>query len=130
MTTWLIAPPGTRIGEPGWFRPPRRLTLAWGIDGTMPPYAVQRNGVLLCTGVAPDYPAWSILPKCLLSRRDDGEHEWPFYDPGLGVCGWCGQAARRCPECLTLAGLHHDPGCTQPCEACHDARNHTRWHRG
>jgi len=101
VTTWLIAPPGTRIGEPGWMRPWPGLMLLWERNGVVvaPPYAVQRNGVMLCTGLPLRGCAeWAELPEC--------------------------------PECLTLAGLHHDPGCTQPCEACHDARNHTRWHRG
>lgn len=51
MTTWLIAPPGTRIGEPGWYRPPPGTVLRWDVNGERPPYAVQRNGVLLSTGL-------------------------------------------------------------------------------
>lgn len=56
MTTWLVAPPGTRIGEPGWRKPWRGLTLTWDINGERPPLAVQRNGVLMSTGLPTPEP--------------------------------------------------------------------------
>jgi hypothetical protein len=51
MTTWLVAPPGTAIGEPGWREPWPGLTLSWSIGGEMPALAVQRDGVLMSTGL-------------------------------------------------------------------------------
>jgi hypothetical protein len=75
----------------------------------------------------------SILPKCPKSELASGEHELGFYDPTRGTCSWCGQAAARCPECGTLAGLHHDPACTRPCGPCEDRlrplRAPWRWFR-
>jgi hypothetical protein len=120
MTTWLIAPPGTRIGYPGWFRPPPGLVLHWDVNGQIPPFAVSRNSVLLSSGIplAVVWPEWSVLPKCPCSQLPTGEHELSFYDTVQGKCSWCDQTAVRCPECLVLLGLHHDPGCSHPCEAC------------
>ena len=50
MTHFLIAPPGTPIGAPGWYEPPPGLVLRWDIRGTRPAFAVQRDGVLMATG--------------------------------------------------------------------------------
>jgi hypothetical protein len=48
--TYLIAAPGTRVGDPGWHKIPPGLVLRWDAKGTMPAFAVQRDGVLLATG--------------------------------------------------------------------------------
>lgn len=53
---WLVAPPGTRLDEPGWREPWPGLTLRWGINGERPPLAVQRDGVLVATGLP--FPPW------------------------------------------------------------------------
>jgi hypothetical protein len=39
---WLIAPPGTRIGEPGWQPMPPGITLSWDAYGGHPDIAVQQ----------------------------------------------------------------------------------------
>lgn len=64
--TILVAPPGTRIGEPGWRSPYPGETFSWDINGEMPHMAVQRDGVLLATGI----PA-------AISAEPDGEQEEP-----------------------------------------------------
>jgi hypothetical protein len=51
MTTYLIAPPGTPPGEPGWHKPPDGLLLSWSLVSDGPPVAVQRDGVLVATGI-------------------------------------------------------------------------------
>jgi hypothetical protein len=51
MSRYLIAPPGTRLDEPGWQEPPPGLTLTWTIEGEHPDLAVQRDGVLINTGL-------------------------------------------------------------------------------
>ena len=51
MAKWLVAPPGTAIGDPGWREPWPGLTLSWGINGERPALAVQRDGVLMSTGL-------------------------------------------------------------------------------
>jgi hypothetical protein len=51
MTDWLVAPPGTRPNEAGWRKPWPGLRLSWNINGERPPLAVQRDGVLVSTGV-------------------------------------------------------------------------------
>jgi hypothetical protein len=40
--SWLIAPPGTRIGEPGWQPLPPGITLNWDAYGGHPDLAVQQ----------------------------------------------------------------------------------------
>jgi hypothetical protein len=55
---YLVAPPGTRLSEPGWVEPWPGLTLTWNINGERPPLAVQRDGILLSTGL----PVTAVIP--------------------------------------------------------------------
>jgi hypothetical protein len=50
MSHYLIAPPGTRVGDSGWREVPPGLVLRWDNKGTVPAFAVQRDGVLMATG--------------------------------------------------------------------------------
>jgi len=58
VTTYLIAPPGTAVGEPGWHAPPAGLLLKWDHLGmSYPPVAVQRDGILVASGCQTGYTA-------------------------------------------------------------------------
>jgi hypothetical protein len=88
--TWLVAPPGTKIGEPGWRRLFARETLRWTIDGEYPHLAVQRDGVLICTGLPPEdflLEASQVgvshppATEDFLSDPEDGPFPW-WHVPG------------------------------------------------
>lgn len=67
---YLIAPPGTPVNGPGWHKPPAGMTLTWDGVGKHPGVAVKRGGMLLATGLPPDFsgvPAiWDLVGQALL----------------------------------------------------------------
>jgi hypothetical protein len=59
-------------------------------------------------------PKWDACPA---SQLEDGTHDPAWYDRD-GTCPWCGETSKRCEECGVITTMHHDPGCTRPCERC------------
>lgn len=76
---FLVAPPGTGIGEPGWREPWPGLTLSWGVNGESPPLAVQCDGVLLSTGLPPPAPAASCREPGGTRRETPATGRLPFW---------------------------------------------------
>lgn len=54
MPGYLIAPPGTPVGAPGWRKPPPGMVLTWTLTEG-PDVAVQRDVVLIADGRNPEW---------------------------------------------------------------------------
>jgi hypothetical protein len=66
VATYLIAPPGTLKGEPGWVEPTDGLELRWSSGGYRPPFWVMRDGVLITDGRLGDL----YFPPCGCGRAE------------------------------------------------------------
>lgn len=113
---YLIAPPGTPVGAPGWRKPPPGFTATWTLTEG-PDVAIQRDGILLADGrdgnfaglTVAHYPPSPVSPLLEEIAAALSDERLTASCPHL-TWWWGDRGDHGCTDCPLTHQFPHAPG--------------------